>query len=58
MPRGLGVVAAHAQLPRILDVTALLLLPVPGLGGLEVDGLAAPRPLHVPATLTAVHHHQ
>jgi hypothetical protein len=36
----------------LLDVTALLLVLVPGVGGLEVDGLAAPRPLHVPAPLT------
>ncbi len=37
----------------LLDVTALLLVLVPGVGGLEVDGLAAPRPLHVSAPLTA-----
>jgi hypothetical protein len=37
----------------LLDVTALLLVLVPGVGGLEVDGLAAARPLHVSASLTA-----
>jgi hypothetical protein len=37
----------------LLDVTALLLVLVPGVSGLEVDGLAAARPLHVSAPLTA-----
>jgi hypothetical protein len=44
--------AAEKERRWLLDVTALLLVLVPGVGGLEVDGLAAARPLHVSAPLT------
>ncbi len=50
MPRGEG---EEEVVGVLLDVTALLLVLVPGVGGLEVDGLAAARPLHVSAPLTA-----
>ncbi len=49
MPRGEG---EEEVVGVLLDVTALLLVLVPGVGGLEVDGLAAARPLHVSAPLT------
>jgi hypothetical protein len=44
-------VCSARHVPRSLNVTALLLLPVPSLGGLKIDGLTATWSFHVTATL-------